>query len=264
MSTFDIGNRVAQSNDLILGLWKSESVITMKLFEMAVSCIDTSNPPTDRFVYIDKAAILDFFQITDKSGSTYQRFQDHMERLRKQGIILHLSGNRIATVTAIPYIEWGTIESDQVVKMQFSEQIMPYVIELSANFTQYYIAEIKKLNSKYSVILFKWLVMNFKRGHKIVSASMNQLRTMTNTLEEYSDFRNFEKRVLKNAEEEINNGTDVTIKYTKIKGSRNKVVAIEFHIRSKKSYRDHNYDYPIGIKQRDDFVIPGQMTIDDI
>ena len=263
MSNFDIGNRVAQSNDLILGLWKSESVITMKLFEMAVSCIDTSNPPLDRFIYVDKAAILDFFQIKDKSGSTYQRFQEHMERLRKQGIILHLPGNRIASVTAIPYIEWGTAENDQVVRMQFSEQIMPYVIELSTNFTQYYIAEIKNLNSKYSVILFKWLVMNFKRGHKIVSVSMNQLRTMTSTLEDYSDFRNFEKRVLKNAEEEINKSTDITIKYKKIKGSRNKIIAIEFHIRAKKSFRDTSFDYPIGIKQSDDFVIPGQLTIDD-
>lgn len=40
---------------------------------------------------------------------------------------------------------------------------MPYLINLKSEFTQYKISELQKLNSKYSIILYRWLTMNYNQ-----------------------------------------------------------------------------------------------------
>ena len=40
---------------------------------------------------------------------------------------------------------------------------MPYLINLKKNFTQHALSEISELNSKYSIILYRWLSMNYNQ-----------------------------------------------------------------------------------------------------
>jgi plasmid replication initiation protein len=40
---------------------------------------------------------------------------------------------------------------------------MPYLIDLGTKFTQYALSDIMELNSKYSIILYKWLSMQFNQ-----------------------------------------------------------------------------------------------------
>ena len=40
---------------------------------------------------------------------------------------------------------------------------MPYLINLKKNFTQHALSDIAELNSKYSIILYRWLSMNYNQ-----------------------------------------------------------------------------------------------------
>ena len=43
---------------------------------------------------------------------------------------------------------------------------MPYLINLKSNFTQYLITDIMELNSKCSIILYKWFSMYYNQYEK--------------------------------------------------------------------------------------------------
>ncbi|MHC5838116.1 replication initiation protein, partial [Lactococcus lactis] len=104
------------------------------------------------------------------------------------------------------------------------------------NFTQYALSDVMELNSKYSIILYKWLCMFYNQyelysnkggrradqmeSYRNPSISMQELRTLTDTIKDYKKFYDFEKRVLKNAIEEINEHTHFNVTYDKLKKGR--------------------------------------------
>lgn len=125
---------------------------------------------------------------------------------------------------------------------------MPYLIELKTNFTQYVIGDIMYLNSKYSVILYKWLSMNYNQfehyqhsnnrtakqleQYNNPTISIEELRRITDTEAEYSRFTNFDAWVLKKPLEEINKHTHFEVNYKKIKKGRS-ITAVQFFIQKK-------------------------------
>ena len=163
-------------------------------------------------------------------------------------------GIEYESIVPIPYVKWNDYNDEVLIR--FSPEIMPYLINLKAEFTQYKISELQKLNSKYSIILYRWLAMNYNqyehysvkggRRAKQVEAyrnpliSVKELRAITDTAKEYKDFRNFEKRVLKNAIEEINEHTHFNVTYEKVKKGRS-IDSIVFHITKKPVARNDFY-----------------------
>ncbi|MDM5143054.1 Replication initiation protein [Lactococcus lactis] len=110
---------------------------------------------------------------------------------------------------------------------------MPYLINLKAEFTQYKISELQKLNSKYSIILYRWLSMNYnqyehysvKGGRRVEqveayrnpSITVKELREITDTINEYKAMTNFTRKILKEPLEEINAHTSFNVTYGKRK-----------------------------------------------
>ena len=133
---------------------------------------------------------------------------------------------------------------------------MPYLIDLKAEFTQYKISELKELNSKYSIILYRWLSMQYNQyehysvkggrradqveSYRNPSITVKELRLMTDTVNEYPRFDNFERRVLKIALKEINAHTSFNVTYEKVKKGRS-IDSIVFHITKKPVARNDFY-----------------------
>lgn len=109
---------------------------------------------------------------------------------------------------------------------------MPYLINLKNNFTQHALSDIAKLNSKYAIILYSWLSMNYNQyehysvkdgrrkqqieDYRSPEMSIQELRQMTDTVDEYKRFYNFEKWVLKEPLSEITNHTTLNVTYEKL------------------------------------------------
>ena len=247
--------KVVEHNSLITSIAKMDKT-PLKMFELAVSCIDTENPPKDNTVYLSKTDLFAFFKVSD--NDKHSRFKQAVEKMQKQAFFQikeeQGKGFKFISIVPIPYVEW-TDYNDEV-KIEFHREIMPYLINLKKNFTQHALSDIAELNSKYSIILYRWLSMNYnqyehysnKGGRRVEQVeayrnptiSMEELRIMTDTVNEYKDFRNFEKRILKNSIEEITEHTSFNVTYDKIKKGRS-IDSIVFHITKKRRADDNSY-----------------------
>lgn len=252
----DIKDRkVAQHNDLITSVAKMDK-IPLKIFELAVSYIDTDNPPQDNIIYLSKTELFSFFAVSDTNK--HSRFKEAIEKMQKQAFFQikeeKNKGFKFKSIVPIPFVEWNDY-NDKVI-IRFDVAIMPYLIDLKKNFTQYAITDIMDLESKYSIILYKWLCMNFNQfetyqfkhsrtqkqlyGYKNPQISLKNLREMTDTEKDYIDFRNFEKWVLKKPVEQISEHTHFNVTYDKIKKGRS-IAEIQFHIEKKAHWKDEKY-----------------------
>ena len=52
--------KVVEHNSLITSIAKMQKT-ALKMFELAVSCIDTENPPKDNIIYLSKKELFAFF-----------------------------------------------------------------------------------------------------------------------------------------------------------------------------------------------------------
>ena len=247
--------KVIEHNDLISSVAKMDKT-SLKIFELAVSCINTENPPKDFIVYLSKKELFTFFDVVD--NDKHSRFKQAIEKMQEQAFFEvreeKNKGFKFRRIVPIPMIEWNDYNDE--VKIAFSEYIMPYLIELKSNFTQYAISDIMELNSKYSIILYKWLCMfynqyehysiNGKRRQKQLDSycqpiiTVKELRILTDTVTSYKQFTRFNNDILKKPIEEINAYTHFTVHYEKIKKGR-EIHSIQFFISKKKTIKSEYY-----------------------
>ena len=247
--------KVVEHNSLITSIAKMDKT-PLKMFELAVSCIDTEEPPKDHTVYLSKEELFAFFKVSD--NDKHSRFKLAVENMQKQAFFKIKEkkehGFEFENIVPIPYVKWTDYHDE--VTIRFSPEIMPYLINLKQNFTQHALSDLAELNSKYSIILYRWLSMNYNQyehysykggrreeqveSYRNPTISMRELREMTDTINEYQDFRNFDKWVLKKPLEEINDHTSFTVTYDKVKKGRS-IDSIVFHITKKRRADDNSY-----------------------
>ena len=247
--------KVVEHNALIQSVAKMQKT-ALKMFELAVSCIDTENLPENNTVYLSKKELFSFFEVS--SSSKHSQFKEAIEFMQKQAYFKIKSNKALGieyeSIVPIPYVKWNDYNDE--VTIQFSEHIMPYLINLKAEFTQYKISELQKLNSKYSIILYRWLSMNYNQyehysvkggrraeqveAYRNPSITVKELREITDTINEYKAMTNFTRKILKEPLEEINAHTSFNVTYEKKKAGRS-IDRIVFHIEKKRMADDNSY-----------------------
>uniref|UniRef100_UPI003241F135 RepB family plasmid replication initiator protein n=1 Tax=Lactococcus sp. TaxID=44273 RepID=UPI003241F135 len=247
--------KVVEHNSLITSIAKMDKT-PLKMFELAVSCIDTEEPPKDNTVYLSKEELFAFFKVSD--NDKHSRFKQAVENMQKQAFFKIKEkkehGFEFENIVPIPYVKWTDYHDE--VTIRFSPEIMPYLINLKKNFTQHALSDISELNSKYSIILYRWLSMNYNQyehysvkggrreeqveAYRNPSISIKELREMTDTVNEYKLFADLEKWILKKPLEEINAHTSFNVTYDKVKKGRS-IDSIVFHIEKKRKADDNSY-----------------------
>ena len=247
--------KVVEHNSLITSIAKMDKT-PLKMFELAVSCINTEEPPKDNTVYLSKADLFAFFKVSD--NDKHSRFKQAVRAMQKEAYfeIKEEAGKgfKFKSIVPIPYVEWTDYHDEVLIR--FSPEIMPYLINLKKNFTQHALSEISELNSKYSIILYRWLSMNYNQyehysakggrrakqveSYRNPSISVKELRIMTDTVNEYQRFTNFTKKILDIPLKEINDNTTFKVSYEKVKKGRS-IDSIVFHIEKKRMADDNSY-----------------------
>lgn len=247
--------KVVEHNSLITSIAKMDKT-PLKMFELAVSCINTEEPPKDHTVYLSKEELFAFFKVSD--NDKHSRFKLAVENMQKQAFFKIKEkkehGFEFENIVPIPYVKWTDYHDE--VTIRFSPEIMPYLINLKKNFTQHALSDISELNSKHSIILYRWLSMNYNQyehysykggrreeqveAYRNPSISIRELREMTDIVNEYKLFADLEKWILKKPLEEINDHTSFTVTYDKVKKGRS-IDSIVFHITKKRRADDNSY-----------------------
>ena len=247
--------KVVEHNSLITSIAKMDKT-PLKMFELAVSCINTEEPPKDNAVYLSKEELFSFFKVSD--NDKHSRFKQAVAKMQEQAFFEikeeKNKGFKFRRILPIPTVEWT--DYDDKAMIQFNQFIMPYLIDLKAEFTQYKISELKELNSKYSIILYRWLSMNYnqyehysykggRREEQVETyrnplITVKELREITDTVSLYQTFKDFDSYVLKNSLKEINAYTSFNVTYDKVKKGRS-IDSIVFQIEKKRQADDNSY-----------------------
>ena len=247
--------KVVEHNSLITSIAKMDKT-PLKMFELAVSCINTEEPPKDNIVYLSKRDLFAFFKVSD--NDKHSRFKEAIEKMQKQAFFQIKEeagkGFKFKSIVPIPYVEWTDYHDE--VKIEFHREIMPYLVNLKKNFTQHALSDIAELNSKYSIILYRWLSMNYSQyehystkggrraeqveNYRNPSITVKELRVITDTVNEYKRFDSLETWILKKPLEEINAHTSFNVSYEKVKKGRS-IDSIVFHIEKKPVAKNEYY-----------------------
>lgn len=244
MSDFDLNNKVVQANELVREANWTLDTISLKLFKTLVSCINTLDPPEDNTVSMSKKELYDL--LGSDSKNNYDYLKNKLRALQGTTIKLHDNAEEESYITLITKTVWR--KKENTVSCTFNEEIMPYLIEMHALFLQYEVGNIKKIDTKYGLILYEYLLSmarqeqatttNPKYEYKI---SMQRLRGLTGTEKKYARFEAFERKVLKTAEKDINTaGVEFLMRYTKNKTGRS-VEEISFNIRVRTSILEDKF-----------------------
>ena len=247
--------KVVEHNSLITSIAKMDKT-PLKMFELAVSCINTEEPPKDNTVYLSKADLFAFFKVSD--NDKHSRFKQAVRAMQKEAYFEIKEeadkGFKFESIVPIPYVKWNDYNNEVIIR--FDQAIMPYLINLKKNFTQHALSDLAELNSKYSLILYRWLSMNYNQyehysakggrraeqveSYRNPSISVKELRIMTDTVNEYQRFTNFTKKILDIPLKEINDNTTFKVSYEKVKKGRS-IDSIVFHIEKKPVAKNENY-----------------------
>ena len=249
--------KIVEHNDLITSVAKMDKV-PLKIFELAVSLIDTDNPPKNNTIYLSKTELFSFFKVDD--SNKHSRFKEAIMTLHQQSVFeireMNVHKNKFEYRVISPLEETTWNDYNDIISMTFTKSIMPYLIELKTKFTQYALSDLVDLNSKYSIILYKLLSMNYNQyehysnkggrraeqveAYRNPSITVKELRVITDTVNDYERFQSLETWILKKPLEEINAHTSFNVTYDKIKKGRS-IDSIVFHIEKKRMADDNSY-----------------------
>ena len=100
--------KVVEHNSLITSIAKMDKT-PLKMFELAVSLIDTDNPPKDQTVYLSKRELFAFFKVDD--NNKHSRFKEAVEKMQKQAFFQikkeQDKGFDFESIVPIPYVKWA-------------------------------------------------------------------------------------------------------------------------------------------------------------
>lgn len=255
--------KIVEHNDLIASTAKMDR-LPLKIFELAVAYIDTKNPPKDNTVVLSKKVVFNILNM--KGHSRNVNLRQAIRNLHHQAYFEFQKGaginKQIKSISPISSVTWTDYGDD--IRIEFNKDIMPYLVDLKANFTQYALTDVALLSSKHSITIYKWLNMKYNQYHYYENKntrslsqleelsrptiSITELRRLTDTCSQYNTpegsfrFNNFNIRVLKHAIDEINLKTSFEVEYSKIIQGR-KVIGLQFDIKLKSKNRNINY-YP--------------------
>lgn len=120
------------------------------------------------------------------------------------------------------------------VELIFAPDVVPLITELERNFTHYAIEQISGLSSAYAVRLYE-ILMSWRGTQKTGLIELSELRNRLGVAEgEYKRMHHFKARVLDLAIDQINEHTDIKVKYGQHKNGR-KISGFNFDFRFKKS-----------------------------
>lgn len=112
--------------------------------------------------------------------------------------------------------------------LRYDPNLKPYFLQLSQNFTKYFLKNILELKSFYAIRIYELLKQYEKLKTRVITIE-DLKEKLQITEKSYSIYNRFKEKVLLVAEREINEKTDLKVSFEEIKTVR-KITAIKFNI----------------------------------
>ena len=110
-------------------------------------------------------------------------------------------------------------ESDSYIKIKFADEVLPLVTMLEKHFTSYELQQVASLKSVHAIRLYELLIQYRTVGK--IEISLNDLRLKLGIADgKYPTMNNFKARVLDVGIQQINEHSDIIVKYNQVKQGR--------------------------------------------
>ncbi len=215
---------VIKHNSLIQNIARHKTMLTaqqQKIVAYILSRIDENDVETNpKHIYrFDRKFFCEVCGIDGGNGKNLLNLQRSLEALADHKFWIKTGkGSLLFQWINTPYIEKGVVE------IQISERVFPYLVGLKQNFTSYELWQVLPLKSGYSISLYELLKSSTYK--EVLEIDVTDLKVYlgiineTEKEEKYTDFKDFRKRVLSVAVEEINRLTDLNVSWTGIRAGR--------------------------------------------
>lgn len=223
---------VVKANELIQ---KSRFNLSLQQQKIVLYLISQIMPQDDDFK-LYSFTIPEFCRvcgITVESGKNYQDVKNAIKEIADKSLWIRLPNGKSTLVRWIekPYID----DKSGVIDIRLDADMKPYLLQLKENFTEYEIIYTLHFKSKYSIRLYELCKSihynDLEEYHR--RYIIEELRQLLGA-ESYTVFKDFRRRVLEPAIDEINEYSDKEVNYQTITQGR-KVIGIELFVKSKET-----------------------------
>lgn len=202
-----------------------EASYRLSLYEQRVvlACIAQvrrDEPLTDQKLYRISAQ-----EIADMSGTqigtAYQNLKSASERLFERRVTLHTAPNgggknKVLLTRWVQTVEYD--EGEGAVSLRFGTDMVPYLSQLTEQFTRYALADIAKMTSAHAVRLYEILAQWRGAGERVVS--IDWLRDAFQLEDRYPNIRDFKRWVIEPAVAQINEHSPLWVQWDQRKTGR--------------------------------------------
>ena len=216
-------NLVSQSNDLVTASYIM-SVSEKELLLACISKIDSRTNRPDRVTkqttFIISIEIMkDLFYKDTNRDNAYRDLKKSADRLFDREVTIKLEGNKKLRTRFVSSVLFDPDESQ--ITVTFAEEILPYLTELSVNFTKYKLHEVAELSSSHSIRLYELIVMWINQYQYSKELDLGEFKDIMGVQSKYKQFGQLRQFVIDKAIEDINEKTNysVSVSYKKIRRS---------------------------------------------
>lgn len=165
--------------------------------------------------------------------STYKQLKTAIETLYHRSVRLHdvhpESGKeRIVDVRWVSSVAY--VEGAGLVQIKFGDDVIPLITVLEKEFTSYKIKSVAQMTSTYAIRLYELLMQWEKIGKREVK--LDEFKQMLQVEGQYPALKDFKNRVLDLAVSQVNEFSDLQIRYENVKFGR-KVTGFMFFFEPK-------------------------------
>lgn len=225
---------VYKSNALVEAAYRL-SVQEQRIVLACISQVRRDEPVTDEVMYSVTAE-----DIATMAGvpieSSYRQLKDAALRLKRREVRLTQEPNGKGKRLSVMITGWvQTIiyrQGEGRVELRFTKDMLPYLTELTKQFTKYALADVSKMDSTYAIRLYELLMQWDSTGQREIE--IDQLRKWFQLEDRYPSIKDFKKWVLEPAISQINAHSPLIVTREQRKTGR-KVTHIIFNFYAKKA-----------------------------
>lgn len=210
---------VVKSNKLIEASYRLDLIEQRIILAAIVEARETQQGLGDGFITLDAARFAKTFGMEE--GSVYGQLKNALDTLFSRFIVVHdihpeTGYERVSKIRWISKSSY--INGAGLIQLQFGHDMVPYIARLEKEFTIYRLEKIGRMSSAHAVRLYELLVQYLGIGQREIEVAW--LRGILQLTDEYAAIKDFKKRVIDVAVDQINQHSDIRVDYTQRKTGR--------------------------------------------
>jgi len=226
--------KVHKHNDLIQARYETMTMAEQLLLLAVIGQSDPRTLTAETPVEITVSDFCDLLDINKGRHDSYDEMKKAVSRLYDRSVIIKKPdpNNPALTEMATRWVHAVYyFDGEGRIQLFFSPYILPYLANLKSNYTSFFIRHVAQFKSSYGIRLYELLIQWQSKGSR--EFEIDWLRKLWGLETKYKSIKDLKKRVIEPAMKDINQHSNLWVKFGQRKQGR-KVVAFQFQFGLKK------------------------------